>query len=270
MRNMAKIAIINLKGGVGKSVTACNLSCILAGVYARRVLVLDLDKQANTTKFFNRVPAEQEKTMADVLTMDAGLDDVICCTDFEGVDLAPCNMRMLLANKSVMFDLAHRREDRLRKALLPYSSEYDYCIIDCPPDIDMATINALVAADWVIIPVDCDEWALDGLDEIMAQIHDVKAEYNKELEVMGTLATKYDRGRYSIKTINQLADLCIDRHIPTFFDADRRILRIDSSVRVKEAKAAHKPLCLYSPKCKPAGQYDMLAKCVMQKAEGAQ
>lgn len=264
MRNMAKIAIINLKGGVGKSVTACNLACVLAGIYSRRVLVMDLDKQANTTKFFNRVPDGDKKTMADVLTLQATLKDVIVHTNFADIDIAPSSMQMILANKSVMFDLAHRREDRIRRALGEYSSEYDYCIIDCPPDIDMATINALVAADWVIIPVDCDEWALDGLDEIMAQIRDVKAEYNENLEVMGTLATKYDRGRYSIKTINQLVEL----NIPTFRIDSVKVLRIESSVRVKESKAEHKPLYQYAPKCKPAEQYKMLAERVMWTAEG--
>lgn len=147
MRNMATIAIINLKGGVGKSVTACNLACILSGIYARRVLVMDLDKQANTTKFFERVQSGYQKTIADVLTLDAKLSDVIVHTGWPNIDLAPSNMQLLLANQSVMFDLARRREDRIRRALAPYRTEYDYCIIDCPPDIDMATINALVEAD---------------------------------------------------------------------------------------------------------------------------
>lgn len=264
MRNMAKIAIINLKGGVGKSVTACNLACVLAGVHARRVLVMDLDKQANTSKFFNRVPADSEKSMADVLTMSASLSDVIAQTDYKGIDIAPSSMGMIVANKSVMFDVAHRREDRIRRALYAYSSEYDYCIIDCPPDIDMATINALVAADWAIIPVDCDEWALDGLREILSQIKDVQIEYNDGLEIMGTLATKYDRGRYSVRTINQLINL----GIPALRDDDGNVLRIDSSVRVKEAKSAHKPLYKYCPKCRPAAEYLTLAKRVIEIAEG--
>lgn len=264
MRNMATIAIINLKGGVGKSVTACNLACILSGIYARRVLVMDLDKQANTTKFFRRVPSGHQETIADVLTLDAKLSEVIVHTDWDDIDIAPSNMQLLLANKTVMLDMTRRRENRIRRALAPFRSEYDYCLIDCPPDIDMATINALVAADWVVIPVDCDEWALDGLDEIMTQIRDVKAEYNEGLEVMGTLATKYDRGRYSTKTINQLVNL----DIPTFRAADGSVLHIDSSVRVKESKAAHRPLYQYAPKCKPAAQYKMLAERVMEIAEG--
>lgn len=264
MRNMAKIAIINLKGGVGKSVTACNLACVLAGVHARRVLVMDLDKQANTSKFFNRVPADSKKSMANVLTLSASLSDVIVKTDFEGIDIAPSSMEMIVANKSVMFDVAHRREDRIRRALYAYSSEYDYCIIDCPPDIDMATVNALVAADWTIIPIDCDEWALDGLREILSQIKDVQIEYNDGLEIMGTLATKYDRGRYSVRTINQLVNL----GIPAMRDDDDNVLRIDSSVRVKEAKSQHMPLYKYCPKCRPAAQYLTLAKRVIEIAEG--
>lgn len=266
MRNMATIAIINLKGGVGKSVTACNLACILSGIYDRRVLVMDLDKQANTTKFFERVQSGHQKTIADVLTLDAKLSDVIVHTGWPDIDLAPSNMQLLLANQSVMFDVRRPQADRLKNALEPLRNNYDYCIFDCPPDIDMATINALVAADYVIIPVDCDEWALDGLAEIMDQVRDIQHGYNHGLAVMGVLATKYDRGRYSTKTINQLVNL----DIPTFRADDGAVLHIDSSVRVKESKAFHRPLYQYAPKCRPAAQYKTLAEKVMQIAEGQQ
>ena len=263
MVNMSKIAIINLKGGVGKSVTACNLACILAELYSRRVLVMDLDKQANSTKFFNRF-SDATDTMGDVLEFTADLPDVIQHTDFPGVDIAPSNMTMLLANKNVMFDVRRPQADRLKNALEPLRSEYDYCIFDCPPDIDMATINALVAADWVIIPVDCDEWALDGLAEIMDQVRDVQHGYNPQLEVMGVLATKYDRGRYSVQTVNQIANL----HIPAFRNEDGSVMRINYSVKVKEAKAAHKPLHRYTPNIPSSAQYKQLAAAVKKIAEG--
>ena len=169
MRSMSKIAIINLKGGVGKSVTACNLACILGWKYTRRVLAVDLDKQANTTKFFKCFDPEQ-KSMADVLTMDSTLSSVIRHMDpifdypeFTNVDVAPSCMNMIFANQRLTLETMRPRHDRLSRALREYSSEYDYCIMDCPPDIDMATVNALVCADWVIIPVDCGEWAMDGL-----------------------------------------------------------------------------------------------------------
>lgn len=263
MVNMSKIAIINLKGGVGKSVTACNLACILAELYSRRVLVMDLDKQANSTKFFNRF-SDTTDTMGDVLELRVKLPDVIRHTDFPGVDIAPSNMTMLLANKNVMFDVRRPQADRLKNALEPLRSEYDYCIFDCPPDIDMATINALVAADWVIIPVDCDEWALDGLAEIMDQVRDVQHGYNPQLEVMGVLATKYDRGRYSMQTVNQIANL----HIPAFRNEDGSVMRINYSVKVKEAKAAHKPLHRYTPNIPSSAQYKQLAAAVKKIAEG--
>ena len=119
MRTMSKIAIINLKGGVGKSVTACNLACLLAETWSRRVLVMDLDQQGNTTKFFNRF-AYGRKTMGDVLTLNSKMQDVIMQTDFEHVDLAPSNMEMLLANKNVMLDVLRpgiaREEDLHRQS----------------------------------------------------------------------------------------------------------------------------------------------------------
>lgn len=264
MTNMSKIAIINLKGGVGKSVTACNLACILAEVYSRRILVVDLDKQANSTKFFNRFGDCNAPTMAEVLMLQNKMTDVIQHTEFPGVDIAPSNMSMLLANKNVMIDVRRPQADRIKNALEPLRSEYDYCLFDCPPDIDMATINALVAADWVIIPVDCDEWALDGLTEIMDQVRDVQHGYNRQLEVMGVLATKYDRGRYSIQTINQIANL----DIPAFRNEDGSVMRINYSVKVKEAKAAHKPLHRYTPNIPSSAQYKQLATAVKKIAEG--
>ena len=263
MRNMAKIAIINLKGGVGKSVTACNLSCILAGIHSRRVLVMDLDKQANTSKFFKRF-SDTVNTTGDVLELRVKLPDVIQQTDFSGVDIAPSNMSMLLANKNVMFDVRRPQADRLKNALEPLRNDYDYCIFDCPPDIDMATINALVAADYVIIPVDCDEWALDGLAEIMDQVRDIQHGYNHELAVMGVLATKYDRCLYSTQAINQIAHL----HIPAFRNEDGSVMRINYSVKVKEAKAAHRPLHRYTPNIPSSAQYKQLAAAVKKIAEG--
>ena len=156
MRNMSKIAIINLKGGVGKSVTACNLACILAEKHSRRVLVMDLDKQANTTKFFQCFDP-RGKTMASVLTLDNKLEDIICHREKFKVDVAPSCMSMNFANKLVMLEAGRPQHNRIANALAPLADVYDYCIMDCPPDIDIATINALVCADWLIIPMDCGE-----------------------------------------------------------------------------------------------------------------
>lgn len=263
MRKMSKIAIINLKGGVGKSVTACNLACILAEKHARRVIVMDLDKQANTSKFFRCFDPEK-KSMADVLTMEATLDDVSIHTVQFNVDVVPCCMDMIFANQRVTLETVRPRHDRIARALSPFADAYDYCIMDCPPDIDMATVNALVCADWVIIPVDCGEWAMDGLQEILKQVKEAKEAYNPALEVLCVLPTMYRRTRYGAKAINQLAE----SGLPLCRYEDGRILRIDASAKVQEAVSEHMPLCDYSPKCKATEQYLELARKVMAKVEG--
>lgn len=259
--SMQKIAIINLKGGVGKSVTACNLACILGQMHHRHILVMDLDKQANTSKFF-RAFGDGVITMASVLTEEHDLNDTVTTTDYDHVDVAPCGMDMIKANREVMLDVTRPQHNRIRKALAGMDGRYDYCIMDCPPDIDMATINALVAADWVIIPVDCDEWAFDGLAEIMEQVDAVRENYNPGLKVMGVLATKYTRGDYSHKTLIQLDQMSL----PVFRTEDGMVLRIDYSVKVKEAKTEHLPIYAYRV---PANtQYRQLADIVEKIVEG--
>lgn len=267
MRTMTKIAIINLKGGVGKSVTACNLACVLGWKYSRGVLVMDLDKQANSSKFF-KCFGPGMTTMAKVMTLENDLSDAIqTANGLPGVlrvDVAPSSMEMIFANQRLTLETMRPRHDRLRNALEQHREDYDYCIMDCPPDIDMATVNALVCADWVIIPVDCGEWAMDGLAEILKQVKEAKEAYNPELEVLCVLPTMYRRTRYGAKAINQLAE----SGLPLFRYEDGRILRIDASVKVQEAISEHMPLYAYSPKSKASEQYIELARHVVKKVEG--
>ena len=165
---MINIAVINLKGGVGKSVTTCNLAAQLAAEQYS-VLVVDVDKQGNTSKFFKRCDYEQP-SLAEVLLGSAWASDAIVETSLTCVDLLPADMRMLKANRNILMDVTEPQQYRLRDALRKVAANYCYCLMDCPPDLDMGSINALCAADWVIIPVDCDEWACDGMAEILDQI----------------------------------------------------------------------------------------------------
>lgn len=126
---------------------------------------------------------------------------------------------------------------------------YDYCIMDCPPDLDMGSINALCAADWVIIPVDCDEWACDGMREIVDQIERVQMYYNPHLKIMGALMTKYRRTRYAAEVVHQLNDAGVE-----MLDT---VIRY--TIKVSEAKSAHKPLRAYRPDCSAATDYGCLA-----------
>lgn len=259
---MKTVAMINLKGGVGKSVTACNLAIDLTMVdnIPRRVLVVDLDKQANTSKFFDRF--NYGRPCAAELLTDFQLDTqaAIQPTEYAGLDIIPANMRLLTANKAVLMDCMHRQHDRLKNRLAEKADDYSYCLVDCPPDVDMAVINALVAADYAVVPMDCDEWAMDGLREIYEQIMAIKQEYNPRLELLGVLVTKYRRTRYADDTIRQLGRIGLP-----YFET-----MIRYSVRVAEAKSAHKSVEEYSPACGAAADYRQLAKEIARKmAPGA-
>lgn len=244
---MISIAIINLKGGVGKSVTACNLAAELAAL-SKSVLVVDLDKQGNTSKFFGVLdydrPSVAEVMLGECRIWDAVVED----TGVIGVHLLPCDMRMLKANRMILMDNG-TRQYHLRDALKDVSANYDYCIMDCPPDLDMGSINALCAADWVIIPVDCDEWACDGMREIVDQIEQVQIDYNPRLKIMGALMTKYRRTRYAAEVVHQLNDAGVEM-LGTV---------IRYTIKVSEAKSAHKPLRAYRPDCSAATDYGCLA-----------
>lgn len=244
---MDKIAIINLKGGVGKSVTACNLAAELAAK-SLAVLVVDLDKQGNTSKFFGTLDYDRPSVAEVMLGENTAEEALVCETGTTAVHLLPCDMRMLKANRTILMDNGPRQY-YLRNALEAVDDNYNYCLMDCPPDLDMGSINALCAADWVIIPVDCDEWACDGMDEIIDQIERVQMYYNPRLKIMGAMMTKYRHTKYAADVIRQLSA----QGVPML----RTVIRY--TVKVSEAKSAHKPLREFAPKCTATDDYKALA-----------
>ena len=254
---MINIAVINLKGGVGKSVTTCNLAAQLdAEQYS--VLVVDVDKQGNTSKFFKRCDYEQP-SLAEVLLGSAWASDAIVDTSLPCVDLLPADMRMLKANRNILMDVTEPQQYRLRDAMRKVAANYCYCLMDCPPDLDMGSINALCAADWVIIPVDCDEWACDGMAEILDQIARVQMYYNPHLKILGVLLTKYRNTKYADGVITHLAQM----GVPLLHTAIRY------TVRVSEAKSAHLPLRAYKQNCTAALDYADLAREIIEKVSTA-
>ena len=254
---MINIAVINLKGGVGKSVTTCNLAAQLAAEQYS-VLVVDVDKQGNTSKFFKRCDYEQP-SLAEVLLGSAWASDAIVDTSLPCVDLLPADMRMLKANRNILMDVTEPQQYRLRDALRKVAANYCYCLMDCPPDLDMGSINALCAADWVIIPVDCDEWACDGMAEILDQIARVQMYYNPHLKILGVLLTKYRNTKYADGVITHLAQM----GVPLLHTAIRY------TVRVSEAKSAHLPLREYKQNCTAALDYADLAREIIEKVSTA-
>lgn len=209
--------------------------------------VSEITRRLNTSKFFG-VADYDRPCVSSVLLGVAMVRDAIVETAIPAVALLPCDMRMLKANREMIQDTGPR-QFYLRNRLEPVEGKYDYCLMDCPPDLDMGSINALTAADWVIIPVDCDEWACDGMREIIDQIEQVQMYYNPHLKVMGALMTKYRRTRYAGEVVHQLNEAGIEML--------HTVIRY--TVKVSEAKSAHEPLRVYKPDCSAALDYGCLA-----------
>lgn len=247
-----KICIINLKGGVGKSVTAINLADCFAR-RGRRVLVIDLDKQANTTKYYNRLDY-QAVDVGDVLTGKASIPMAMQGTDEKNVTLIPANMSLLNANREIMLDTLHPQQSRLRDALENVEGLFDVVLMDCPPDLDMGAINALCAADWVLIPVDCDEWAADGLEIVTEQIDSVRQYYNPGLKMLGVLITKYRPTNYARRVIETIAKGCPVMQTGIRF-----------TVKVAEATASHQPLHLFAPGSTASQDYEALCDEIIER-----
>lgn len=190
---MKTISIINLKGGVAKTLTADNMAHVLAVIHNKRVLLVDNDKQGNTSKAFG-VHSYDEKSLSDILTARR-IDphEVIKKTRFQNIDVLPANMTLIRANLEVMMDSTRPQQTRIRAALGAVTGEYDYCIIDNAPDINISTINALVASDDVIIPIKIDKYAFDGLAELKEQIEDTRDDLNPRLRLAGCLITCFQR-----------------------------------------------------------------------------
>lgn len=247
-----KICIINLKGGVGKSVTAINLADCFAR-RGRRVLVIDLDKQANTTKYYNRLDYHVAD-VGDVLTGKASVPMAMRGTEEKNVLILPANMSLLTANREIMLDTLHPQQSRLRDALEEVEGLFDVVLMDCPPDLDMGAINALCAADWVLIPVDCDEWAADGLEIVMDQIESIRRYYNPGLQMLGVLITKYRTTNYARRVVENIAKGCPVMQTGIRF-----------TVKVAEATASHQPLHLYAPGSTAAQDYEELCNEIAER-----
>ena len=180
---MKTLSIINLKGGVAKTISSVNMAHILAAVKGCKVLLIDNDKQGNASKIMNRHSYDHKGT-AEVMTQ-RGIDpaEVIQHTDFEGLDIITANMNLLTANLEVMLDQSRPQQTRFKKFLDGLQNEYDYCIIDNAPDINISTINALVASQDVMVPITIDDFAIDGLAELKEQIDELMRQYaNEEID----------------------------------------------------------------------------------------
>ncbi len=253
---MKTISIINLKGGVAKTISSANIAHILATVYGKKVLLIDNDKQGNASKMFN-MHNYDEKSIADVMTVrNIDVKEVIFPTSYENLSLISANMNLLKANLEVMLDQSRSQQTRLKKALELVQDEYDYCIIDNSPDINISTINALVASDDVLIPIKIDDFAFDGLAELQEQINNTREDLNPNLNFKGCFVTQYVNNE-----VNRQGEewLKAQSKYPVFNTHIRRTEKVDESTFAKM------PIVEYCKRCGAAKDYLSLVEEYLNK-----
>ncbi|MBR6000654.1 MAG: ParA family protein [Oxalobacter sp.] len=248
------ISITNQKGGVGKSTTAVNLSAAL-GELGMQVLLVDLDPQGNTTSGLGVEKSQLHQCIYDTMLNDVPIEEIIIPDVCPGLDLVPATIN--LAGAEVELVSAMARENRLKEALAPMRGKYDYIFIDCPPSLGLLTINAFVAADKLIIPIQTEFYALEGVTKLLESTKLVKNRLNPTLEVFGILLTMYD-GRTTLA--RQVA-----AEVKNFFGDQVFETIIPRTVKLSEAPSYGTPITQYDPQGKGALSYVSLAKEVIQR-----
>lgn len=248
------MAIINQKGGVGKSTTAINLSAAL-GELGNQVLLVDLDPQGNSSSGLGIEKSQVHNCVYDVLLNDVAIEDVIIPDVGEGLDLVPATINLAGAEVELVSEMA--RENRLKDAVGSLRGKYDYVFIDCPPSLGLLTVNALVAADKLLIPIQCEFYALEGVTKLLDSMKRVKTRLNPTLDIFGVLLTMYD-GRTTLS--RQVVE-----EVRSYFGKTVFTTLIPRTVKLSEAPSFGQPITQYDPSGKGAQSYVNLAKEVVQR-----
>lgn len=248
------LAVVNQKGGVGKSTTSVNLAATLAE-NGQRILLVDLDPQGNATSGYGLDKNQREECVYDALLADVPLEQLIEPVGVEGVFVVPSTIQ--LAGAEIELVSAFSRESKLRHVLEPVKKDFDFVIIDCPPSLGLLTINALTAATGVLIPVQCEYYALEGLTKLLESVRLVKTHLNPGLEVFGVVMTMFDaRTKLSQQVVNEVRDFFGEQVFETL---------IPRSVRLSEAPSFGQPVTLFDPSGRGADAYRELAKEVIAR-----
>ena len=254
MANAKIVTFANQKGGVGKSTSVVNIAASL-GVLGKRVLVVDMDPQGNTTSGFGISKKNTAATVYDVLIGRTEIKDAILVTPFENLSVLPSNIS--LAGAEFELVMADNRESRLKAALSPVTDDYDYILIDCPPSLGILTINALVCADGLVVPMQCEYYSLEGLSQLMLSVKQIKKRYNPKLQLTGILITMYN-GRLNLST--QVMDELKKYYAGKIFKT-----AVVRNVKLSEAPSFGMPVYYYDKLSRGATLYHEVAQELMQK-----
>lgn len=250
------IAIANQKGGVGKTTTAINLSACLAEA-GQRVLAIDFDPQGNATSGLGMEKNHLDNTVYEMLTGECGLEDCLISQIQDNLDLLPSNMN--LAGAEIELLQVDHKEYVLKDCLEPYKNQYDFVIIDCPPSLNLLTLNAMTAADTVLVPIQCEYYALEGLSQVMKTVGLVKKKLNLALEMEGVVFTMYDaRTNLSLQVVENVKSNLNQNIYKTI---------IPRNVRLAEAPSHGMPITVYDSRSAGAESYRLLAAEVISRGE---
>ena len=254
---MQTICIVNFKGGVGKTVTAVNMAAILATEYKYRVLLIDADPQGNATSGLGLDKNAIEHSVYDVFINEYGIDEVVQRTMLDTLWLVPSNIQLAGAEVELVTMMA--REQVLKNALRPARDAYDYIFIDCPPSLGLLTLNALNAADTLLVPIQCEFYALEGLSQLMSTVRLVRKNLNPALDVEGVVLTMFDsRTNLSVQVVEEVRKFFRNKVYQTI---------IPRSVRLSEAPSFGLPVIRYAPRSSGAAAYTALANELLQREQ---
>ena len=249
------ISVANQKGGVGKTTTAVNLSALLAKK-GKKVLLIDTDPQGNATSGVG-VDNTVSFSVYDVLVDDVEIENTLQLTEMKNLEVCPSNINV--AGAEVQLVSKENREYKLKEKIEKIKNDYDYVIIDCPPSLGLVTLNAFTASDSVLIPIQCEYYALEGLGQLINTINLVKKRLNKELVIEGALLTMYD-ARTNLS--NQVV-----KEVKNYFDDKVYKTVIPRNVKLSEAPSYGMPICMYDARSKGSRCYDKFAKEFIKKNE---